>query len=212
MNPPVLIRTLGQQDYLASWQAMRDFVARRQPHTPSEIWLLEHAPVFTQGQAGKAEHILDPGAIPVVQSDRGGQITYHGPGQLIFYLLLDLKQTGKGIRSLVRSMENAVVQLLATQGVHASGRPQAPGVYVEEKKIAALGLRVKHGYTYHGLALNHDLDLEPFSRINPCGYAGQEVTSLSELGIHLCKTEIRQRLVQALAAELNFDPLWTPHD
>jgi len=203
MKPhPVIVRHLGLQEYEATWQAMRDFTNARTPGTPSEIWLLEHPPVFTQGQAGKAEHVLDPGDIPVVQSDRGGQVTYHGPGQLVLYLLLDLKATGRGIRGLVTAMEESVIGLLADEGVQAHARPDAPGVYVEEKKVAALGLRVRRGYTYHGLALNVDPDLEPFSRINPCGHAGQAVTSLAELGIRMTLEETSERLVNRLCSDL----------
>jgi len=203
MKPhPVIVRHLGLQEYEATWQAMRDFTDARTPGTPSEIWLLEHPPVFTQGQAGKAEHVLDPGDIPVVQSDRGGQVTYHGPGQLVLYLLLDLKATGRGIRGLVTAMEESVIGLLADEGVQAHARPDAPGVYVEEKKVAALGLRVRRGYTYHGLALNVNPDLEPFSRINPCGHAGQAVTSLAELGIRMTLEETSERLANRLCSDL----------
>ena len=212
MSFPVVIRELGLRDYSATWKAMRHFTAHRRPEHNSEIWLLEHPPVFTQGQAGKPEHLLDPGAIPVVQSDRGGQITYHAPGQIIAYLLLDLKQTGKGIRSLVRAMEDSVIALLETQGISAYGKPKAPGVYVDEKKIAALGLRVKRGYTYHGLALNHSLDLAAYSRINPCGYAGQKVTRMIDLGIHLSQHQTQRLLIQQLAQTLDFTPLWTTDD
>ena len=208
MPLPVIIRELGQQDYEQTWQAMRDFTDWRTPETPSEIWLLEHPPVFTQGQAGKAEHVLNPGDIPVVQSDRGGQVTYHGPGQLILYLLLDLKAIKRGIRPLVTDMEQSVIGLLARHGVEARARTDAPGVYVDEKKLAALGLRVRRGYTYHGLALNLDTDLEPFSRINPCGYPGQEVTRLKDLGIDLDIPQAGQELVALLCARLNLQPRW----
>ena len=212
MRHAVIIRDLGQADYIQTWQAMRDFTDGRGPDTPSEIWLLEHPPVFTQGQAGKAEHVLHPGDIPVVQSDRGGQVTYHGPGQLIAYLLLDLKALNRGIRSLVTAMENAVIHLLANQGIEAVARPDAPGVYVAEKKIAALGLRVRRGYTYHGLALNLDMDLEPFQRINPCGHAGQEVTRLKDLGVDMDRRQAGRELTGGLCRELNLEPRWTEHD
>ncbi len=208
MKPqPVIVRHLGLQEYQATWRAMRDFTDARTPGTPSEIWLLEHPPVFTQGQAGRAEHVLDPGDIPVIQSDRGGQVTYHGPGQLVLYLLLDLKATGRGIRGLVTSMEESVIGLLADEGVQAHARADAPGVYVEEKKVAALGLRVRRGYTYHGLALNVDPDLEPFSRIDPCGHPGQVVTSLAELGIDLSLAEAGRRVVARLAADLGLETM-----
>ncbi len=211
MNP-VVIRSLGLRDYVQTWQEMRAFTDNRSSHTPSEIWLLEHPPVFTQGQAGKPEHVLDPGAIPVVQSDRGGQVTYHGPGQLIVYLLLDLKAMNKGIRSLVSCMEDAVIRLLANHGVVAVARSDAPGVYVDDKKIAALGLRVRKGYTYHGLALNLDMDLAPYERINPCGHAGQAVTRLKDLGIELDMAQAGRALVDILCRELNLQPQWTAHE
>lgn len=191
---------------------MRAFTDSRKPHTVSEIWLLEHPPVFTQGQAGKAEHILDPGTIPVVQSDRGGQVTYHGPGQLIVYLLLDLKAMNKGIRSLVSSMEDAVIQLLADQGIAAVAKPDAPGVYVDDRKVAALGLRVRKGYTYHGLALNLDVDLAPYACINPCGYADQEVTCLKDLGVNMDMRQTGKKLVDSLCRNLNLQPRWTSHE
>ena len=181
----ITVRYLGQQAYLPTWRAMRRFTDARSSDTPSELWLLEHPPVFTQGQAGKAEHLLDAGDIPVVQSDRGGQITYHGPGQLVAYLMVDLRQVGKGVRQLVTILEESVVALLAAHGIKAGARPDAPGVYVDQRKIASLGLRVRRGCTYHGLALNVDMDLEPFSRINPCGQVGLAVTQLSALGIPL---------------------------
>ena len=205
MAQPVIIRHLGLRDYAETWQAMRHFTDARGPGTPSEIWLLEHPPVFTQGQAGKNEHVLDPGDIPVIQSDRGGQVTYHGPGQLIVYLLLDLRATGKGIRGLVSAMENAVIALLAGQGVQAHARADAPGVYVADRKVAALGLRVRRGYTYHGLALNIDPDLEPFSRINPCGHPGQAVTSLQELGVEMSMEQAGAELVRLLSRQLSLD-------
>ncbi len=211
MNP-VVIRALGLRDYEQSWQEMRAFTDSRKPHTISEIWLLEHPPVFTQGQAGKAEHILDPGTIPVVQSDRGGQVTYHGPGQLIVYLLLDLKAMNRGIRSLVSGMEDAVIHLLAEQGIAAVARPDAPGVYVDAKKVAALGLRVRKGYTYHGLALNLDMDLAPYERINPCGYAGQEVTRLKDLGVTMDMRQTGKKLVDSLCRNLNLQPQWITHE
>lgn len=161
---------------------MRDFTDQRMTTTSSEIWLLQHPPVFTQGQAGKAEHLLKPGDIPVIQTDRGGQVTYHGPGQMIAYVLLGLKSAGLGIRQLVNKLEESVVMLLAEQGIVAQSRQDAPGVYVGEAKIASLGLRVRRGYSYHGLALNVDMDLSPFERINPCGMSGLKVTQLADLG------------------------------
>ena len=159
---------------------MQAFTAERTADTPSELWVVEHDPVFTQGQAGRPEHVLNPGDIPVVQSDRGGQVTYHGPGQLVIYLLLSLREAGLGVRGLVSAMENSIIDVLAEHGIEAHARPDAPGVYVGEAKIAALGLRVKRGYSYHGLAFNIDMDLEPFNRINPCGYQGMAVTQLRD--------------------------------
>ena len=174
----MLIRRLGIEDYLASWKAMQDFTDSRGPDTDDELWLLQHPPVFTQGQAGKSEHLLMPGDIPVLQTDRGGQVTYHGPGQWIIYLLLDLRRHKLGIRDLVDLIEQSIVAVLEHLGIEASPRRDAPGVYVDGAKIASLGLRVRRGCSYHGLALNVDMDLEPFSRINPCGYEGLQVTTV----------------------------------
>ena len=176
------IKRLGLQPYEPVFRHMRDFTLARDARTPDEIWLLEHPPVFTQGQAGKAEHLLQPGDIPVVQSDRGGQVTYHGPGQLVGYVLLDLHRLGYGIRSLVTRLESAMVECLAGYGIEAAARPDAPGVYVAGRKIASLGLRVRKGCTYHGLSLNVAMDLSPFERINPCGFQGLAMTQTSELG------------------------------
>lgn len=160
---------------------MQAFTDQRQADTPDEIWLLQHTPVFTQGQAGKAEHLLNPGEIPVVKTDRGGQVTYHGPGQLIVYLLLDLRRKKLGVRDVVSLMEEAVIAILADYGQSAVARADAPGVYVDGCKIASLGLRVRRGCSFHGLALNVDMDLQPFARINPCGYAGMQMTQLRDL-------------------------------
>lgn len=179
-RPIVTVRRLGRRDYESVWHAMQAFTAERTADTPSELWVVEHDPVFTQGQAGRPEHVLNPGDIPVVQSDRGGQVTYHGPGQLVIYLLLSLREAGLGVRGLVSAMENSIIDVLAEHGIEAHARPDAPGVYVGEAKIAALGLRVKRGYSYHGLAFNIDMDLEPFNRINPCGYQGMAVTQLRD--------------------------------
>lgn len=178
MARALVVRRLGCVPYAPAWQAMRDFTDRRSPATLDEIWLLEHPPVFTLGQASRLEHLLDPGLIPVVQTDRGGQVTYHGPGQLIAYLLLDLRRAGLGVRRLVGLLERAVIDLLASRSITAVAHPGAPGVYVDGAKIASLGLRVRNGCTYHGLALNIAVDLEPFARIHPCGYAGLRVTRL----------------------------------
>jgi len=178
----LLWRRLGRRDYMPTWEAMRHFTDRRGPATADELWTLEHPPVFTLGQAGRWEHVLDPGAIPVLRSDRGGQVTYHGPGQVIVYLLYDLRRGGIGIRPLVQHLEQAVIGLLADYGIVAGLRPGAPGVYVGGCKIASLGLRVRHGCSLHGLSLNCAMDLEPFRRIHPCGYPGLEVTQVAELG------------------------------
>jgi len=180
-DPALIVRRLGLREYLPTWRAMHDFTDRRGPGTPDELWLLEHPPVFTLGQAGRAEHLLAPGDIPVIQVDRGGQVTYHGPGQLVAYLLLDLRRAGVGVKRLVHLLEQAVVDLLAGYSVAAAPRADAPGVYVGGAKIASLGLRVRRGCSFHGLALNVDLDLEPFSRINPCGHPGLAVTRLADL-------------------------------
>ena len=201
---PLIIRQLGQRDYLPTWQAMRDFTDRRDDRTPSECWVVEHPPVFTQGQAGKPEHLLNPGTIPVIQTDRGGQVTYHGPGQLVIYLLISLREAGIGIRRLVSVMEDAIIELLAARGISAVARADAPGVYVAGSKIASLGLRVRRGCTYHGLALNVSNDLEPFRRVNPCGHAGLEVTSTRLLGIRDDQAALAGELVERLAARLGY--------
>jgi len=177
----VVLRTLGLVDYQSTLDAMRQFTDSRDADSPDELWLLQHPPVFTQGQAGRAEHLLAPGDIPVIQVDRGGQVTYHGPGQWVLYLLVDLRRQQLGVRALVSLIERSVVQLLAEYGISASAQPRAPGVYVDGEKIASLGLRVRRGCSYHGVALNVDMDLQPFGRINPCGYAGLQVTSMATL-------------------------------
>ena len=196
------VKRLGCVDYVRTWQAMRTFVQARMPAQDDEIWLLEHPPVFTQGLAGKREHILDAGDIPVVQTDRGGQVTYHGPGQLIAYVLLDLKRLGVGPRELVRRLESAILQTLQVYDLAGTRRAGAPGVYVEHAKVAALGLRLRNGYSYHGLSLNVALDLTPFARINPCGYQGLEVTSLARLGVKVGIPEVAATLVRALTQQL----------
>lgn len=197
------LRRLGLEDYAATWGAMRTFTDARTATSVDELWLVEHPPVFTLGQAGRPEHILAPGAIPVVRSDRGGQVTYHGPGQLVAYLLLDLKRAGLGVKGLVHLLEASVIGLLADCGIHAEVRPEAPGVYVAGAKIASLGLRVRHGCSYHGLALNVDMDLGPFTRINPCGYPGLAVTQLADLGgprdLELVGTALVQQIQRRLA-------------
>jgi lipoyl(octanoyl) transferase len=198
----LLWRRLGQQDYRTVWQAMRAFTALRGPDTADEIWTLDHPPVFTLGQAGRPEHILDPGDIPVVRSDRGGQVTYHGPGQVVIYLLYDLRRGSLGIRSLVQRLEEAVLTLLAEQEVRGDLRPGAPGVYVGGRKIASLGLRVRRGCSYHGISLNASVDLAPFRRINPCGYPGLEVTRTDDLGVPLSSDQLAARLAAQVAQVL----------
>ena len=179
------IHNLGLRPYQEIWDAMRACAAARDADSADQIWLVQHPPVYTQGQAGKPEHLLAPGDIPVIQIDRGGQITYHGPGQTVMYLLLDLRRAGIGIRALVSLIEESVIGYLQELGIRAQSRIDAPGVYVDGKKIASLGLRVRGGCTYHGVALNVDMDLEPFSRINPCGLVGMQMTQLRDLGVAL---------------------------
>ncbi len=203
--PELIVRDLGLVDYLPTLEAMRKLTAERDEQTADEIWLLQHPKVFTQGQAGKAEHVLAPGDIPVIQVERGGQVTYHGPGQLVGYLLLDLRRLGLGVRELVTAMEQSLVDVLAGYGIQAAPRPDAPGVYVDGAKIASLGLRVRRGCSFHGLALNVDMDMEPFARINPCGYSGLRMTQMSELlGRSVALDEVAQRLEQALRRRLGY--------
>ncbi len=199
---PLTIKHLGLVDYEPTWRAMQDFTAQRGPDTPDELWLLQHPPVFTLGLAGKREHILQVSDIPIIPIDRGGQVTYHGPGQVVAYVLLDLKRRGYGVRELVQRLEQAVIDLLAGYGIQAARRAKAPGVYVEARKIAALGLRIKHGMSYHGLALNVDMDLAPFHLINPCGYEGLEVTQLRDLVIDAEFTEVERGLLAHLTRAL----------
>ena len=177
----VVQRQLGLVDYAPTLQAMKELTDARGPDDPDQLWLLQHPRVFTQGQAGKAEHVLAPGDIPVIQVDRGGQVTYHGPGQWVLYLMIDLRRRSWGVRDLVNMIERSIVLVLAEYDIDGSPKPKAPGVYVAGAKIASLGLRVRRGCSYHGLSLNVDMDLEPFQRINPCGYQGLEVTSMASL-------------------------------
>ena len=201
-SAPIQTRALGQADYSPTWHAMRAFTDQRNDATPDEIWWLEHPAVFTLGQAGRPEHILAPGAIPVVQTDRGGQVTYHGPGQLVIYPLLQLKRYGLGARALVTLLEQTVVNWLAELNIDAAPRADAPGVYVDNAKIAALGLRIRRGCSYHGLAINIDMDLEPFSRINPCGHAGMAVTDLARLKIQQTPEQAAEALINRLTEAL----------
>lgn len=192
------IRCLGLVEYQPTWDAMKKFTAERTGETCDEIWLVQHPPTYTQGLAGKPEHLLNPTGIPVIRIDRGGQITYHGPGQIVAYLLLDLRRWKITVRELVRLMERAVIALLGEHGITATGREDAPGVYVNDAKIASLGLKIKNGCCYHGLALNVDMDLSPFRNINPCGYAGLRVTQACELGITVPINELQAGLAQNL--------------
>ncbi|MFT5163823.1 MAG: lipoyl(octanoyl) transferase [Alteromonadaceae bacterium] len=196
---PLVIRNLGRYAYVPVWQAMQDLTDKRNENTPDEIWVVEHDPVFTQGQAGKEEHLLFPGDIEVVKVDRGGQVTYHGPGQIVVYVLLNLKRRKIGIRELVTHIENAIINTLKHYDIIAAAKPDAPGVYVDGKKIASLGLRVRKGCTFHGLALNVDMDLEPFSRINPCGYAGLEMIQCRDFTSSEALAPIEQQLVSHLS-------------
>ena len=202
----ILVRHLGLQPYEPVSQAMHDFTDSRDDSTPDEIWLVEHLPVFTQGQAGKAEHLLMTGDIPVIQSDRGGQVTYHGPGQQVMYVLLNLKRRKLGVRELVTLLEQTVVNTLAEYGIDAHPRADAPGVYVGEMKICSLGLRIRKGCSFHGLALNINMDLTPFQRINPCGYAGMEMTQMRQWVDTATPDNIRPVLLKNVLALLNNPP------
>lgn len=198
MKTPVEIVDLGRTHYESVFERMRNFTNSRGSQTLDQIWFTEHEPVFTQGQAGRPEHVLAPGSIPVVQSDRGGQVTYHGPGQIVGYLMFDLRRMGLSVRGLVSGIETAIVDVLREYGVEAAPRADAPGVYVEGAKIASLGLRVRRGCSYHGLSLNVNMDLEPFSRINPCGLLGMAVTQLADLGGPSEMAAVQKRLLDAL--------------
>jgi len=200
--PAPVIRRLGLVEYEPTWRAMQRFTDERDATTPDEIWFLEHPPVFTLGMNASPAHVLAPGDIPVVQIDRGGQVTYHGPGQLVVYPLIDLRRAGLGVRDLVTALERSVIGLMADYGVVAEARRDAPGVYVEGRKLASLGIRVRRGASYHGLAMNVSLDLEPFGRINPCGYQGLEMTRLADLGgpsvIDAAASALEPHLMRAL--------------
>lgn len=201
----LVIRHLGLVDYQPTLEAMRQLTRERDAQAPDEIWLLQHPKVFTQGQAGKAEHVLAAGDIPVIQVERGGQVTYHGPGQLVAYLMLDLRRLDLGVRELVTAMEQSLVELLASYGIEAAPKADAPGVYVAGDKIASLGLRVSRGCSFHGLALNVDMDMSPFLRINPCGYAGLKMVQMSDLLLSPpAFDEVAQRLEQALRKRLGY--------
>ncbi|MCX4188373.1 lipoyl(octanoyl) transferase LipB [Methylophaga sp. OBS4] len=196
------IKDLGLTEYKPIVQAMRDFTMSRQTDTEDELWLLEHQPVFTQGANGNPAHILNSHDIAVVETDRGGQVTYHGPGQLVAYTLMDLRRLQIGVREMVSRLENTVIHMLGEQGLQAYARQDAPGVYIDERKIASLGLRVKRGACYHGVSFNIDMDLTPFSFINPCGQPGMEVTDLKSLGINLTMAQAKQQFVAAFQAQM----------
>ncbi|WP_328189420.1 lipoyl(octanoyl) transferase LipB [Marinobacter sp. OP 3.4] len=202
---PLVIRDLGLRPYEPVWEAMKAFTASRDRSVPDEFWCVQHPPVYTQGQAGKAEHILSPGNIPVVQADRGGQVTYHGPGQLVVYLMVDLPRAGLGVRQLVDIIEQSLVSVLATEGIEAAPRPDAPGVYVDGAKIASLGLRVRRGCSFHGLALNVDMDMEPFTRINPCGFSGMPMCQVRDFSPTANLEALAKRLTDTLAVALGHD-------
>lgn len=198
MQTRIVIRQLGLRDYVSVWREMQQFTAGRDERTADQIWITEHLPVYTLGLNGKREHILQAGDIPIVATDRGGQVTYHGPGQLVVYLLADLRRASLGPRQLVTLLENAMIATLQQYGVSAQARADAPGVYVDGKKIGALGLRIRRGCCYHGLSLNNAMDLTPFLNINPCGYAGLEVTQLTDLGVHVQTHELAVPVVHHL--------------
>jgi lipoyl(octanoyl) transferase len=196
----IVVHHLGKVSYNETWQKMQDFTNSRNQNTADELWVLQHPPVYTMGKNAKSEHLLEPGNVPVINADRGGQVTYHGPGQLVVYTLLDLKRLNIGVRELVTLIEKTLVELLNGYGIEANARPEAPGVYANNAKIAALGLRIRKGCSFHGLALNVDMDLEPFSRINPCGYEGLEITQLknfiADIEIDEVVVNLQQRLMR----------------
>jgi len=198
------VRRLGSMDYEPVWRAMQVFTDQRDADTPDELWLVEHPPVFTQGQAGREEHLLAPGDIPVIQVDRGGQVTYHGPGQIVAYPLIDISRLGIGVRELVRGIEQVIIDVLHGYAVEAARVAGAPGVYVDGVKIASIGLRVRRGKTFHGLAFNVNMDLEPFQRINPCGLQGLQVTDLAAF-TDVSIAEVEQRLIESLAHFLGYN-------
>lgn len=202
----LLIKHLGKQDYRDSWQAMQDFTTNRTDDTVDEIWCLEHDPVFTQGQAGKAEHVLNPGDIPIVQTDRGGQVTYHGPGQLVLYPLINILRRKIGVRGLVTCLEQSVIACLKQLDIEAQARCDAPGVYVKGAKICSIGLRIRRGCSYHGLAFNVAMDLEPFNRINPCGFTGLEMCQVRDFVPDITLARVEALLIDSLQARLNKSP------
>ena len=198
----MIVKDLGLVDYQSTCEAMQALTANRDELAPDELWFVEHSPVFTQGLNGKDEHILNPGNIPVIRTDRGGQVTYHGPGQLIAYTLFDLKRLNIGVREMVSRMENSIITMLEQLAIKANSRADAPGVYVDGRKIASLGLRVKQGACYHGLSLNISMDLTPFSSINPCGFEGMEVIDLKSLGHQISMSQAKQQFLSAFEAQM----------
>jgi lipoyl(octanoyl) transferase len=202
------VRRLGLADYEPVWHAMQAYTDERNENSGDELWLVQHPPVFTQGQAGKAEHLLTPGNIPVIQVDRGGQVTYHGPGQLVAYPLVDIRRKNIGVRDFVQCIEESIIRVLARYDVTGERIPGAPGIYVHGEKIASLGLRVRRGCTFHGLAFNIDMDLEPFQRINPCGYAGLRVTQLSHFA-EVTLDEVENHLLASLQEQLRYSEITT---
>ncbi|EGR3109452.1 lipoyl(octanoyl) transferase LipB [Vibrio parahaemolyticus] len=205
MQHQLVVKRLGRQDYEPVWKAMHEFTDQRTEETPDEVWLVEHNPVFTQGQAGKAEHLINTGDIPVVQSDRGGQVTYHGPGQLVAYFLINLRRKKLGVRDLVTTIENLVINTLKAYNIDSAARPDAPGVYVDGKKICSLGLRIRKGCSFHGLALNVNMDLTPFLRINPCGYAGMEMVQVSQFNGPSDVATVEKQLIEELVTLLDYE-------
>ncbi|ELB2198625.1 lipoyl(octanoyl) transferase LipB [Vibrio parahaemolyticus] len=205
MQHQLVVKRLGRQDYEPVWKAMHEFTDQRTEETPDEVWLVEHNPVFTQGQAGKAEHLINTGDIPVVQSDRGGQVTYHGPGQLVAYFLINLSRKKLGVRDLVTTIENLVINTLKAYNIDSAARPDAPGVYVDGKKICSLGLRIRKGCSFHGLALNVNMDLTPFLRINPCGYAGMEMVQVSQFNGPSDVETVEKQLIEELVTLLDYE-------
>jgi len=204
MRNVLSIRNLGRAEYIPVWEAMKSFTDSRDDKIPDEVWFVEHPPVYTQGQAGKPEHVLNPGDIPVIQTDRGGQVTYHGPGQLVAYILFNLKRLDIGVRKLVMNLEQAIIAVLADYKLTAKGRRDAPGVYVDEAKICSIGLRVRKGLSYHGLAFNIHNDLEPFSRINPCGFRNLTITKLSDFVPEIKMSEVQTKLADSIAKEFGY--------
>jgi lipoyl(octanoyl) transferase len=205
MSLPLKVRRLGRQPYEATWEAMSNFTNNRGPDTPDELWLLEHDPVFTLGQAGKTEHVLAPGDIPVIHVDRGGQVTYHGPGQIVGYPMIDLRRAGVSVRELVHKIEQAIIDTMGHWNIGADRLDGAPGVYVAGAKVAALGLRVRRGCSFHGLAFNVNMDLEPYHRINPCGYKGLAVTQVLDLGGPSSLSDVEDALVEEFCRQFGFD-------